>query len=132
MAIKIITKENGEVITKTSEQVKRERKLRKYQKVTSIAALTAVIFLISSITVFADGENTTPAGVTTTTMSTLISIIMWVVRIAILAVGAIPGIIKTVQGQADEDHRSRNAGIVSTIIAGAGFAATFGIEALIK
>ena len=134
MAIKIIEKENGEVITKTSRQIHRERRINKFQKYISTAAICTMFLILSSVTAFAaNSENNTPSDVTSTsTMNTLIDIIMWLVRIAILAIGAVPGIIKIVQGQQEENPRDRNNGIVSVVISGAGFAATFAISALIK
>lgn len=134
MAIKIIEKENGEVITKTSRQIRRERRINKFQKYISTAAICTMFLILSSVTVFAENsENSTPSDVTSTsTMNTLIDVIMWLVRIAILAIGAVPGIIKIVQGQQEENPRDRNNGIVSVVLSGAGFAATFAISALIK
>ena len=131
MAIKII--ENGTVTEKTNKQISRERKLHKFQKAVSVAGFTAAMLAASSMSVFAaNTENSAPANVSTTTMSTMINIIMWIVRIAILAIGGIPGLIKIVQGQQEENPRDRNNGIVSVVIAGVAFAATFAIAALIN
>ena len=95
--------------------------------------MTAAMLAASSLSVFAaNGENTAPSNVSTSTMSTMINIIMWIVRIAILAIGGIPGLIKIVQGQQEENPRDRNNGIVSVVIAGVAFAATFAIAALIN
>lgn len=132
MAQKIITTENGEVITKTSKQVKTERRIRKFQKYVSVATFAAVLLVISSMCVFAagEGDNSAPAGVQTSTMNSLADIIWWLVRIAVVAV-AIPSVIKIVQGQADENPRDRNAGIVTVLIAAAIFGATFAIESVL-
>ena len=133
MAIKIIENENGTVTEKTSRQVTRERKLHKFQKAVGVAGFTAAMLSASSLSVFAaNSENSAPSNVSTTTMSTMINIIMWIVRIAILAIGGIPGLIKIVQGQQEENPRDRNNGIVSVVIAGVAFAATFAIAALIN
>ena len=133
MAIKIIENENGTVTEKTSKQVTRERKLHKFQKAVGVAGFTAAMLTASPLSVFAaNTENSAPANVNTTTMSTMINIIMWIVRIAILAIGGIPGLIKIVQGQQEENPRDRNNGIVSVVIAGVAFAATFAIAALIN
>lgn len=133
MVQKIITTENGEVITKTGKQVKTERRIRKFQKYVSVAAFAAIILVISSMCVFAEGEgdNSAPAGVQTTTMSSLSTIIWWVVRIAVLAIGGIPACVKIVQGQADENPRDRNAGIATLVVTAAVFGATFAIEKVI-
>ena len=133
MAIKIIENENGTVTEKTSRQVWGERKLHKFQKAASVTAMTAAMFAVSAITVFAaNDENAAPENISTDTMSAMINIIMWIVRIAILAIGGIPGLIKIVQGQQEENPRDRNNGIVSVVIAGVAFAATFAIAALIN
>ena len=133
MAIKIIENENGTVTEKTSKQIARERKLGKFKKAVGVTAMTAAMLAASSLSVFAaNGENTAPSNVSTSTMSTMINIIMWIVRIAILAIGGIPGLIKIVQGQQEENPRDRNNGIVSVVIAGVAFAATFAIAALIN
>ena len=133
MAQKIITTENGEVITKTSKQVKTERRIRKFQKYVSVTTFAAVILVISSMCVFAagEGDNSAPAGVQTTTMSSLSNIIWWLVRIAVAAIGGIPAVIKIVQGQSDENPRDRNAGIATLLITAACFGATFAIESII-
>lgn len=131
MAKKIIETENGEVITKTSKQVKTERRIHKFRKYVSVTALVAAILVVSSMCVFADGDNSAPAGVKTDTMNSLSDIIWWIVRIAVAAIGGIPAIIKIVQGQSDENPRDRNAGIATLLITAAGFGATFAIETII-
>ena len=138
MAVKIMETKTGEVI-KTSKQVKRDRTIRKMQKYLSVFAVVMLMLMVSAVTVFATGgtgatpaTNTTPAGVDTSTMSQFGTIIWWIVRIVILAVGGVPGIIKVVQGISDEDNRGRNAGIVTLIATGAGFGATFALQQIIN
>lgn len=138
MAVKIIETEKGEIV-KTNRQVKTERLLRKAQKYISIAATVMIVLAMSAVTVFAENaaqataaSNTTPPGVDTTAMSSFGSIIWWLVRIVILAVGGVPGLIKVVQGISDEDNRGRNAGIVTLIATGAGFGATFALQQIIN
>ena len=141
MAVKIMETKTGEVI-KTSKQVKRDRTIRKVQKYISVFAVVMLMLMVSAVTVFATGgtgatpatpaTNTTPAGVDTSTMSQFGTIIWWIVRIVILAVGGVPGIIKVVQGISDEDNRGRNAGIVTLIATGAGFGATFALQQIIN
>ena len=80
MAIKIIENENGTFTEKTSRQVWGERKLHKFQKAASVTAMTAAMLAASSLSVFAaNGENAAPSNVSTSTMSTMINIIMWIV-----------------------------------------------------
>lgn len=130
MAVKVIETKNGEV-TKTSKQLKTEKVIRRFQKYVSITAALMVMFIVSAINVFAGTDNSIPDGVKTDTMSSMGTIIWWVVRVAILAIGGIPAVIKIVQGQADENARDRNAGIATLIITAAAFGATFALQAVI-
>ena len=135
MAVKIMETKTGEVI-KTSKQVKRDRTIRKMQKYLSVFAVVMLMLMVSAITVFATGAtpatNSTPAGVDTSTMSQFGTIIWWIVRIVILAAGGVPGLLKLVQGFSDEDNRSRNAGIITLIVTGAAFGATFALQQIIN
>lgn len=100
----------------------------------AITACTIAMAMCSTVMVSfaANDENVAPETVGgANTMSTLISVVFWAVRIIVLIVGAVPGIIKINQGNADENPKERNAGIVSVVVAGVCFAATFAIEALI-
>ncbi len=72
-----------------------------------------------------------PAGVETAALDKMVEVVFWVVRIAIIAAGGIPAVIKIVQGQTDENPRDRNAGIAALVITGAVFGATFAIKGLI-
>ena len=131
MAMKIIN-ENGKVMTKTTKQVKTERTVRKVQKYITVALTVMMVLAISSVMVFAtDPDNNAPANVQTATMNGLSTIIWWLVRVAVLAIGGIPAVIKIVQGQADENPRDRNAGIATLVITAAVFGATFAIQNLI-
>lgn len=135
MAVKIMETKTGEV-TMTSKQVRRDRTIRKVQKYISVFAVVMLMLMVSAITVFATGAtpatNSTPAGVDTSTMSQFGTIIWWIVRIVILAAGGVPGLLKLVQGFSDEDNRSRNAGIVTLIVTGAVFGATFALQQIIN
>ena len=111
MAVKMIN-ENGNVTVKTAKQVKTERTVRKMQKYITVALTVMMVLAMSSVIVFA-------------------TIIWWLVRVAVLAIGGIPAVIKIVQGQADENPRDRNAGIATLVITAAVFGATFAIQALI-
>ena len=135
MAVKMIN-ENGNVTVKTAKQVKTERTVRKMQKYITVALTVMMDLAMSSVIVFATGggttgDNSAPTGVSTTTMNGLSDIIWWLVRVAVLAIGGIPAVIKIVQGQADENPRDRNAGIATLVITAAVFGATFAIQALI-
>ena len=100
----------------------------------ALAMCTVIIAMGNSMTAFAktNGENADPSGLGGSgTMSTAITIVFWIVRVLIILIGGVPGVIKTVQGQADENPRDRNAGLATIGIAGATFAASFAVEALI-
>ena len=106
------------------------------QKYITVALTVMMVLAMSSVIVFATGggttgDNSAPTGVSTTTMNGLSDIIWWLVRVAVLAIGGIPAVIKIVQGQADENPRDRNAGIATLVITAAVFGATFAIQALI-
>lgn len=98
----------------------------------AITACTIAMAMCSGMITFANDENTNPTGVGGSgTMDNMVSIVFWVVRILVLLIGGVPGIIKVVQGQADENPRDRNAGLATIGITGAAFAGSFAIEALI-
>ena len=101
------------------------------QKANRIAKAKAS-FLTALMTAYADnGENQAPEGIGgTSTMTTTINIVFWAVRIIIIIIAS-PGVIKIVQGQADENPRDRNAGIATVAVAGVCFAASFAIQNLI-
>ncbi len=92
-----------------------------------ISATTALNILGLSVSrVFA-----VPSGVDSSSYSSMVDIVFWVATIAIAAGGGIPSLIKLVQGQADEDHRGRNAGIAGLVITGAVIGAATAIKSLL-
>ena len=96
---------------------------------TKLASMLCTIAMLMNgmcITAFAAEEA--PADVQTGTMSSMVDIVFWVVRIFILIAGGAPGIMKIVQGQADENPRDRNNGLVLLVITGAAFGATFAVK----
>lgn len=116
--------------TNTLIKSARIKRIQKICKGTVTSLLTLAFMLALSVAAFADSSNPAPSGVDTTTMSSLVAIVLWIVRVAI-GVIAVPGILKIVQGQADENPRDRNAGITTVAIAGACFAATFAVPAIL-
>lgn len=98
----------------------------------AITACTIAMAMCNEIITFANTENADPTGVGgSTTMKNMVSIVFWIVRILVLLIGGVPGIIKVVQGQSDENPRDRNAGLATIGITGAAFAASFAVEKLI-
>lgn len=108
---------------------------RKFRLMTiklGIIACTIAMAMCNAMFAFADnGENTDPTNVKTSTMDDMVGVVFWIVRIIVLLIGGVPGIVKIVQGQADENPRDRNAGLAVIGITGAAFAATFVVENLI-
>lgn len=98
-----------------------------------IACTIAMAMCNGMFTFAANGENTAPDGASSgsQTMSSLTTVVFWVVRAIILVSGGVPGLIKINQGQTDENPRDRNAGIACCVVAGFCFAATFVVEKLI-
>lgn len=117
-------------VTKNLKAVRKSRLAAKCKATLMTMILTLAALMNTGMIAFAEGEGGTPAGVDTTTMDTLITIVFWVIRIMVLA-PAIPSIQKISEGQSNEDARTRNSGIIGLIVAGACFAATFAIEALL-
>lgn len=115
---------------KSAQRAKRAAKIRVSLMTT---LLTLATLFCTGITAFADNaENSAPTGTGgTNTMTSLVNIVFWIVRVAILIIGGAPALIKIVQGQNDENPRDRNAGIATLVITGAAFAATFVIQNLI-
>lgn len=96
------------------------------------ACTIAMAICNAAITFAANEENATPEGIGgTNTMNNMINVVFWIVRIIIILVGGVPGGIKIVQGQSDENPRDRNAGLATIGITGAVFGATFLIQKLI-
>ena len=112
-------------------------KLRKFNIKLCVMLGTIAMALCNTMTAFAasagkNSENTKPTNIGgASTMNTAVSIVFWVIRVAIILIGGAPGIVKVVQGQSDENPRDRNAGLATIGIAGAAFAATFAIQGLI-
>ena len=122
-------KNQNKISKNTPVQKNKMRKVRKYCKSAVSLLFTFAYALAMSVNAFADGLSA-PSGVDTSTMSSFVSLVLWIVRVGI-AVIAVPGILKIVQGQADENPRDRNAGITTVAIAGACFAATFAVPSIL-
>lgn len=71
-----------------------------------------------------------PAGVNTTQTSQVINIVVWIATIAIGATGAIPSVIKLVEGQTNEDVRGRNSGIAGLAVTAAAIGAVWAIKTI--
>ena len=135
MAVKILKTKTGEV-TITSKQNKLDRAVRKVQKYISAAAVVMMVLIMSAVTVFAAGTTGAaasgqPANVDTSTMNEFGGIVWWLVRIVVLAIGGIPGVINLVKGLSDQDDRQRNIGLITLVVTGAAFAATFALSNII-
>lgn len=132
MAVKVMETKTGEV-TITSKQNKLDRAVRKVQKYISVAAVVMMVLMMSAVSVFAAGAATNgqPSNVDTSTMNEFGGIVWWLVRIVVLAIGGIPGVINLVKGLSDQDDRQRNIGLITLVVTGAAFAATFALSNII-
>ncbi len=88
---------------------------KKMNKNTGKLAITLFTLMMATMAMGLSA-SATPAGADTSAMDSMLDVAFWVVRILIGAIGGIPAFIKIVQGQADEDPRTRNSGIVALVI----------------
>lgn len=89
----------------------------------SVSALTVA----SSINVSAE----TPENVNITSLNTIITLVFWIVGVAIAAAAVVPGIYHIAQGVANEDPRTRNSGIASAVIGAICIAALPAVKAAV-
>ena len=83
----------------------------------NIGKISIVLFTLTmAMMAMGLSASATPAGADTSAMNSMLDVAFWVVRILIGAIGGIPAFINIVQGQADEDPRTRNSGIVALVI----------------
>lgn len=121
------------MINKISGKVN-SRKYRLLVTKLSLIVCTLAVFCCNTFMLaFADNaENAKPSGVGgSNTMNNMVNLVFWIIRIAVLLMGGAPGIIKVVQGQADENPRDRNSGLAALGITGVAFGATFLVQSLI-
>lgn len=111
--LKKLVKKAGDIKTKT------QRKL-----VTVSAVLTTIS--AGMTTVFAAA----PTGVNTQQTNKVIDIVVWIGIVAIGAAGAIPSLIKLVEGQTNEDVRGRNSGIAGLAVTAAVVGAIYAVKAI--
>lgn len=114
-------------ITKAMKNKTLKNGIKKIQKTAFVASIITTLMLTSATTAFA----TPPQGADTSTMNSLIDVVLWVVRGAVLFIGGVPSLIKIVQGHQNQDERERNGGIVGVAIAGIIVAATFAIKPIL-
>ena len=86
MAVKIIEKENGEVVTKSSRQVRKEKLIAKAKKYIFVS-LAVTILMSCSLVAFA--APAAPSGVDTATMGTLADIPL--IKVIPTRFDAVPG-----------------------------------------
>lgn len=115
--------------------VKKVNNIKKYAIKATIAVSALMLAMSNTMIAFAgsgNAENTDPTGVGGgDTMKTMVNIVFWALRIIIVLAGGVPGLMKVVQGQADENTKDRNQGLATIGVTGAVFAATFAVSALI-
>ncbi len=120
--------------TKEIRRKKQERFLKAMRKTAFVCSFIATFSVMATTTGFAasTSSNSAPSGADTSTFNSLLDIILWVVRGAVLIIGVVPALIKIVQGQADENTRDRNNGIAAIAISGIIIAATFAIKPIMQ
>ncbi len=102
---------------------------------TKIIGKIVSYILIAVISVFCTSfgyASAAPAGVDLSTFNTLFDIILWIVRVAIIGYSIPAGFVKIIDGRSQERPSEVNAGIVTLIICGSVFGATFAIPALLN
>lgn len=112
---------------KDNKRKKQECFIKAMRKAAFVCSSVSTVMTMATATGFA-ATTSTPSGADTSTFNSLLDIVLWVVRGAVLIIGIIPALIKIVQGQSDENTRDRNNGITSIVISGLILAATFAIK----
>ncbi len=77
-------------------------------------------------------SNTTPSASSSNPIGDLISILFWVARVLIIAIGGGIGLFKLVKGKSDENPKETTDGFGMLIATGLLFGASFAIEAIFK
>ena len=107
-----------------TKTIKRTKKIGKIVTYILIAVMTVCCTSFGYV-------SAAPAGVDTTMFTKLLDMVLWAAR-AILIVMVIAGIVKTAEGRVQERPSEVNAGLVTIVICGACFAATFAIPSLLS
>lgn len=107
-----------------TKAIRRTKKIGKIITYILVAVMTICCTSFGSV-------GAAPAGVDLSTFNTLLDVVLWIARIAIIGYVIPAGFVKIVDGRSQERPSEVNAGIVTTIICGAVFAATFAIPALL-
>lgn len=107
-----------------TKTIKRTKKISK--------AITYILIMMVTCCSSFGYASAAPAGVDTSTLDTLVEIILWIARVAIIAYSIPAGFLKVVDGRSQERPSEVNAGLVTIVICGACFAATFAIPSLLS
>lgn len=91
---------------------KTTQKISSYRKKITTLTMLAIVTAFSVVSVSAAA----PTGVSTTSVNRIVDIIFWIVGIGIAAAAVVPGVFNIATGQANEDTRTRNGGIITTVI----------------
>ena len=116
-------------VTETTKTEKIRRKLTK----TAAKIVFAVMAAMSVIpTAFAEGETNETKGTSPGNFASNMLSYAWWIMYGICGIFAAMGVIKMIQGQAEEDTRARNNGISTLVIAAAGILIVALIQAQVK
>lgn len=93
-----------------------------------------IVTAYAVLTTIAAGMTTAfaapPSGVNQQQTNRVMDIVVWIAIIAIGAAGAIPSLIKLVEGQTNEDVRGRNSGIAGLAVTAAVVGAIYAVKAI--
>lgn len=112
-------------VTETTKTEKIRRKITKTAAKIVFAGMAAMSMIP---TAFAEGETNTK-GTSPGNFATNMLSYAWWIMYGICGIFAAMGVIKMIQGQAEEDTRARNNGIATLVIAAAGIAIVALIQA---
>ena len=87
-------------------------KISSYRKKVATLTMIAIVTALSIVNVSADA----PTGINTSSVNRIIDIVFWIVGIGIAISTIVPGVFNIATGQANEDTRTRNGGILTTVI----------------
>lgn len=112
------------------KNTKKKFDVRKYRMTAikiAIAFCTLCMACSTSLVAFAEGEGG-GGSYATGESKALFALAFWILRVIIFFAGGAIGMMKLVNGKADENPRDTNAGIGLLIVTGAAIAGTFIVE----
>lgn len=106
------------------------RKIKKLREKIQKAVISASVGVSTLSAGLTSAMAAAPSGVSATQTNKVIDIVVWIGIIAIGSAGAIPAVIKIVEGQSNEDVRGRNSGIAGLAVTAAAVGAMAAIKTI--